>query len=155
MTASTPRMTIVCADDDADDRLMTRDAFDELGLGHDLTFVEDGVELLDLLKRRGRFAGGVRPPRPSMILLDLNMPRMDGREALQAIKADPELRQIPVVVMTTSVAEADVCASYDIGANSYIVKPVTFHGLVELLRDLGRYWLEVVQLPISREEQAS
>ena len=143
-------MTIVCADDDPDDRLMTRDAFEELALDHELAFVEDGVELLDLLKRRGRFAADDEHRRPAVILLDLNMPRMDGREALREIKSDPDLRQIPVVVLTTSHAEADVLASYDFGASSYIVKPVTFDALIEAMRQFERYWLQLVELPASR-----
>lgn len=139
-------ITILMADDDADDRLLTRDALVESRLGNDLRFVEDGQELMDYLKHQGRYAKG-EAPRPGLILLDLNMPRKDGRQALQEIKADPDLRSIPVVVLTTSKAEEDVLRTYDLGANSFITKPVTFEGLVEIIRALGNYWFRVVQLP--------
>ena len=102
---------------------------------------------MDFLHRRGRYAPPTPAPRPGLILLDLNMPRKDGREALQEIKADPELRRIPVVVLTTSKADEDICRTYDVGANSYITKPVTFEGLVDVVRALGRYWVEIVALP--------
>src|SRR3954452_11607839 len=140
-------ITILMADDDADDRMMTREAFEESHLVNDLRFVEDGEELLDYLKRRGRYADPASSPRPALILLDLNMPRKDGREALREIKADPELRRIPIVVMTTSKAEEDIFRSYDSGASSYITKPVTFERLVELMKTLGQYWIEFVELP--------
>ena len=140
-------VTIVYADDDADDRLLTREAMKASRLANEMFFVEDGEELLDFLNHRGKYADRVAAPLPSIILLDLNMPRMDGREALMRMKADPRLRRIPVVVLTTSDAETDILRSYDIGANSYIVKPVTFEALVEVMRDLGRYWLQVVELP--------
>jgi CheY-like chemotaxis protein len=139
-------ITILMADDDADDRLLTRDALVESRLGNDLRFVEDGQELMDYLKHQGRYAKQ-EAPRPGLILLDLNMPRKDGRQALQEIKADPDLRSIPVVVLTTSKAEEDVLRTYDLGANSFITKPVTFQGLVEIIRALGNYWFRVVQLP--------
>jgi CheY-like chemotaxis protein len=140
-------ITILMADDDADDRLMTREAFEESRLANDLRFVQDGEELLDYLKRRGRYSDPESSPRPGLILLDLNMPRKDGREALKEIKADPELRRIRVIVMTTSKAEEDIFRTYDLSAASYITKPVTFEGLVEVIRTLGKYWLEIVELP--------
>jgi CheY-like chemotaxis protein len=143
-------VTILLADDDEDDRLMTRDALREARLRNDLRFVNDGVELLDYLHRRGDFAPPADAPRPGIILLDLNMPRMDGREALQAIKGHPELRSIPVVVLTTSKAEEDVFRTYDLGVNSFITKPVTFLALVEVMHVLSRYWLEIVDLPERR-----
>lgn len=139
-------ITILMADDDADDRMLTRDALEESRLGNDLRFVEDGQELMDYLRREGSYANA-DAPRPGIILLDLNMPRKDGRQALQEIKADPELRRIPVVVLTTSKAEEDVLRTYDLGANSFITKPVTFEGLVEIIRALGNYWFRVVELP--------
>lgn len=139
-------ITILMADDDEDDCVMTREALEEARLGNDLRFVRDGEELLDYLKRRGRFAGA-EAPRPGLILLDLNMPRKDGREALREIKADPELRRIPIVVLTTSKAEEDVFRTYDLGANSFVSKPVTFEGLANLMRSLGQYWFEIVELP--------
>lgn len=135
------------ADDDADDRLMTKEAFEESRLRNDLRFVEDGVELLDYLKRRGKYKDPASSPRPGLILLDLNMPKMDGREALKEIKADPVLKNIRIVVLTTSKAEEDIYKTYDLSAASYITKPVTFAGMAEVVRVLGKYWLEIVELP--------
>lgn len=140
-------ITILMADDDPDDRQMTKEAFEENHLANDLRFVEDGEELMDYLHQRGRYAAEGAAPRPGLILLDLNMPRKDGREALQEIKADPRLRTIRVIIMTTSKAEEDVLKSYDLSAASYITKPVTFERLVEVVRTLGKYWLEIVELP--------
>jgi CheY-like chemotaxis protein len=140
-------ITILMADDDADDRQMTQEAFVESRLGNDLRFVENGVELLDYLKRRGAYAPPADAPRPGLILLDLNMPKKDGREALKEIKADPELRRIRIVVLTTSKAEEDVLRTYDLSAASYITKPVTFTQLTEVVRAIGKYWLEIVELP--------
>jgi CheY-like chemotaxis protein len=140
-------ITILLAEDDPDDRMLVQDAVAEGRLANDLRCVEDGEELMDYLHRRGRYSGGDEAPRPGLILLDLNMPRKDGREALQEIKADPSLRQIPVVVLTTSKAEEDIFRSYDLGANSYVTKPVTFQSLVDLMKTLRRYWLEIVELP--------
>ena len=140
-------ITILMADDDPDDRQLTREAFEENHLANDLRFVEDGEELLDYLHRRGKYAAEGAAPTPGLILLDLNMPRKDGREALQEIKSDPRLRAIRVIVMTTSKAEEDVVRSYDLSAASYITKPVTFERLVEVVRTLGKYWLEIVELP--------
>jgi CheY-like chemotaxis protein len=144
-----PRTSVVIlmADDDADDRDLTRDALVESRLANDLHFVEDGVQLLDYLQQRGAYSKPGSAPRPGVILLDLNMPRRGGREALRAIKADPDLRNIPVVVMTTSKAEEDIAQSYELGASSFITKPVTFAGLVEVVRGLGKYWFEIVELP--------
>lgn len=135
---------ILMADDDADDRILTKEALEESRVLNELRFVEDGEELMDYLKKRGKYTDA---PRPGLILLDLNMPRKDGREALKEIKADPDLRRIPVVVMTTSKAEEDIFRSYDLGASSFITKPVTFDRLVELMKALGRYWVEFVELP--------
>jgi CheY-like chemotaxis protein len=138
---------ILMADDDADDRLMAKEAFEESHVVNDLHFVEDGVELLEYLRREGDYADSDHSPRPDLILLDLNMPRKDGREALKEIKAEPTLRKIPVVVLTTSQAEQDIERSYDIGAAGYISKPVTFEGLVEIVKKLGEYWVQIVKLP--------
>jgi two-component system response regulator len=140
-------IVILMADDDADDRMLTKDALAESRVLNDLRFVEDGEELLDYLKGRGKFTDRDQSPRPGLILLDLNMPKKDGREALKEIKADPELRRIPIVVMTTSKAEEDVYRSYDLGASSFITKPVTFDRLVELMKTMGQYWVEFVELP--------
>jgi CheY-like chemotaxis protein len=147
-------LTILMADDDADDRKFTQDALLESRLVNDLHFVEDGVQLLDYLRGRGAYAAAGSAPRPGLILLDLNMPKMDGREALKEIKADPLLRQIPVVVLTTSKAEEDILRSYEFGANSFIAKPVTFEGLVKVMTQLGQYWFELVELPSSDERGA-
>jgi CheY-like chemotaxis protein len=139
-------IVILLADDDADDRMLAQDALAESRLANELRCVEDGEELLEYLQRRDRYADR-EAPRPGLILLDLNMPRKDGREALREIKADPALRQIPVVVLTTSKAEEDVYRSYDLGVNSFITKPVTFDGLVAVMKTLGKYWFEIVNLP--------
>lgn len=135
------------ADDDEDDRLLTQDALAESRVLNELHFVEDGVELLEYLERKGKFADKEISPRPGLILLDLNMPRMDGREALEAIKANPNLKGIPVVILTTSKQEEDMVKGYNLGAASYITKPVTFDGLVDLMKALGKYWVEFVELP--------
>lgn len=137
-------ISILFADDDPDDRLLVREAFEENHLLNVLDTVEDGEQLMDYLYRRGKFAD---KPRPGMILLDLNMPRKSGLEALHEIKADADLRSIPVVVLTTSKAEEDIVRSYELGVNSFIVKPVTFESLVELVKMLGRYWFQIVELP--------
>lgn len=127
--------------------MLAEDALKESRLVNDIRFVEDGEELLEYLQQRGRFADHESAPRPGLILLDLNMPRMDGREALQRIKNDPELRRIPVVILTTSKAEEDIYRSYDLGVNSFIIKPVTFESLVNIMRVLERYWFEIVEIP--------
>jgi CheY-like chemotaxis protein len=144
-------ITILMADDDADDRQMTLEAFNESRLANDLRFVEDGAELMDYLLRRNKYVDPASSPRPGLILLDLNMPKKDGREALREIKADPRLRNIRVVVMTTSKAEEDIVRTYDLGAESYVTKPVTFTSLVDVVRTLGKYWLEIVELPAGFE----
>lgn len=146
-TESRIPIVILYADDDEDDRLLVQDALAESRLRNDLHFVEDGEQLLDYLRRRGKWADPASSPRPGIILLDLNMPRLDGREALAEIKKDPDLRRIPVVVLTTSKAEEDVLRTYDLGVSSFITKPVTFEALVELMKVLGRYWFEIVELP--------
>jgi len=138
---------ILMAEDDADDRRLTRDAFDESRLANDLRFVENGEELLDYLRHQGKYSAPESAPRPGLILLDLNMPRKDGRVALKEMKADPDLRQIPVTVLTTSKTDEDIFRSYDLGVNSYIVKPVTFEALVDILQTLEKYWFEIVELP--------
>jgi CheY-like chemotaxis protein len=140
-------ITIVLADDDPDDRQLTEEAFSENRLVNQLHCVEDGEQLMDYLHRRGQYENLREEALPGLILLDLNMPRKDGREALKEIKADPALRRIPIVILTTSKAEEDIIRSYDLGVNSYVTKPVTFKSLVELVKVLGRYWFEVVELP--------
>jgi CheY-like chemotaxis protein len=140
-------VTILVAEDDEDDRLLMQEALEENRLANDLHFVSDGVELLDYLNRRGDYSDPMISPRPSLILLDLNMPRKDGREALKEIKADPALRQIPIVVLTTSKAEEDILRTYDLGVSSFIAKPVVFDSMVQIMKMLGTYWFEIVELP--------
>jgi len=145
--STTKSMVILMADDDADDRLLAKDALAECQLPCELQFVENGEELIDYLKRRGKFEKLVESPRPGLILLDLNMPKKDGREALKEIKGDPDLRKIPVVVLTTSKADTDISRIYELGANSFISKPVSFDNLVMVMKILGHYWFEIVELP--------
>jgi len=143
------------ADDDADDREMTKEAFEMSRLANDLRFAVDGVDLMDYLKRRGKYTNPSKCPRPGIILLDLNMPKKDGREALAEIREDAELTDIPVVILTTSKEEEDIQRSYSLHANSYITKPVTFEALVNVVAGLGRYWFEIVELPRPDKEVLS
>lgn len=138
---------ILMADDDADDCLMAKEALEESRLANDLHFVGDGEELLEYLRHEGKYSDPASSPVPGLILLDLNMPRKDGREALKEIKEDPELRRIPIVVLTTSKAEEDICRTYDLGVNSFVVKPVSFEGLTDVMKTLCKYWFEIVKLP--------
>jgi CheY-like chemotaxis protein len=140
-------VVILMADDDADDREMTRKALAKNRLANELYEVVDGEELLDFLRHRGRYAPPALSPTPGLILLDLNMPKKDGREALAEIKADPALRRIPVVVMTTSKAEEDIFRMYDLGTNSFISKPITLAALVDVMIVIGQYWFQIVTLP--------
>jgi CheY-like chemotaxis protein len=142
-------LTILVAEDDPDDRLLTKDALEENLLANDLHFAEDGEELMAYLRRQGRYAQDGAAPTPGLILLDLNMPKKDGREALKEIKADPQLRRIPVVVLTTSRSDEDIARTYCEGANSFITKPVTFEALVGIVRSIRKYWFETVELPRS------
>lgn len=141
-------ITILIADDDEDDKMLVREALAETQLPIDLYFVSNGEELLDYLYNRGQYTNKSQSPRPGLILLDLNMPKKDGLEALKDIKTDPYLRRIPVIVLTTSESEEDIYHTYDLGANSLIVKPVTFASLVEVMKSIGKYWFEIVQLPL-------
>lgn len=138
---------ILIADDDEEDRTLARDALTEARLANDLRFVNDGEELMQYLRCEGRYAAPGAAPRPGLLLLDIQMPKRDGFECLREIRADPMLRQLPVVVLTTSRAEADIFRSYDLGVNSFVSKPVTFDGLVDAMRTIGRYWFEIVALP--------
>ncbi|GAB2533411.1 response regulator [Rufibacter soli] len=138
---------ILIADDDAEDRMLVRDALEENRLTNEVQFVEDGEELIDYLHNRGKFTDKEKYPTPGLILLDLNMPRKDGREALKEIKSDEHLRVIPVVVLTTSKAEEDILRTYDLGVSSFITKPVTFVALVDVMKTLTKYWFEIVELP--------
>lgn len=151
MSSKSKSITILIADDDPDDRFLAKEALEESRLANVIRFVEDGEELMHYLHGKGRYAQGGEEEavRPGLILLDLNMPKKDGREALAEIKADPILRQIPIVILTTSKSDEDIVRSYDLGVNSFITKPVTFEGLVEVMRALQKYWFEIVELPPS------
>ncbi|MFA5139092.1 MAG: response regulator [Elusimicrobiota bacterium] len=146
MTPKKKPVVLVIAEDDDDDYLLAKTAFERASVTNELHWVKDGSELMDFLLKRGPYAGRRDDGSPMIILLDLNMPGMDGREALKEIKADASLRRIPIVVMTTSKAEDDVLKAYDLGVCSYIKKPVDFGELVEAARVLKRYWLELVEL---------
>lgn len=141
------RVVILLAEDDPGDQELTRRALQEDVVRSDLRIVGDGEELLDYLFRRGEYADPQQSPRPDLILLDLNMPKVNGREALEQLKQDAELSRIPVVVLTTSEQEADILRSYDLGCSSYIQKPVDIDQFISAVRKLGRYWFEVVTLP--------
>lgn len=149
---NTKAITILIADDDEDDRLLAQDALAESRVLNKLHCVEDGVELLEYLNREGQYQEKCNSPRPDLILLDLNMPRKDGREALKEIKENPNLKGIPVVILTTSKQEEDKIKGYNLGAASYITKPVNFEGLVELMKVLGKYWIEFVEFPVSNDD---
>ncbi len=140
-------VVILIADDDEDDRLMAKEALEENRLANEIRFVVDGEDLTDYLKCLGKYTEPGSAPRPGLILLDLNMPKKDGREALKEIKDDPELRQIPIIVLTTSKAEEDIYRTYDLGVNSFITKPVSFTALAEVMKTLAKYWFEIVELP--------
>ena len=141
------------ADDALDDCEMIKEALKKSRLLNEVRFVSDGEQLLDYLHHKGKYEDYKKHPLPGLILLELNMPRKDGREALKEIKDDPKLRQIPVVVLTTSQAEEDVFRTYNIGMNSFITRPVAFDSLVAIIRELGRYWFEIVELPDTGEKR--
>lgn len=147
MSRNSLPIRILVAEDDADDRMMIKDAFEESRLGNPVDFVEDGVQLMNYLQREGEYASLLEQAYPGFILLDLNMPRKDGRTALREIKASPILQRIPIVILTTSKAEEDIVRTYNLGVNSFICKPVTFDSLVEIVKTVGRYWIEIVELP--------
>lgn len=147
-------IVILMADDDDDDFLLTQKALKESKLLNTLCRVVDGEELMDYLRQEGKYKAGTKCPRPGVILLDLNMPRKDGREALKEIKSDKNLCDIPVVVFTTSKAEEDIYKSYQLGVNSFITKPVTFDGLIHVMQTLGKYWFEIVELPRNGERKS-
>ncbi|MDF9796939.1 two-component system response regulator [Catalinimonas alkaloidigena] len=149
-TKQAKTITILMADDDPDDRMLTKEALMENKLANDLHFVEDGEELMDYLLKRGKYNED-NAPKPGLILLDLNMPKKDGREALTEIKADPTLRRIPIIVLTTSKAEEDILRTYDLGISSFITKPVTFDDLVEVAKAIGNYWFGIVVLPNDKD----
>ncbi|HYE86241.1 MAG TPA: response regulator [Vicinamibacterales bacterium] len=147
MSGQRKSIVILMADDDPEDRMLARAALAESHLANELREVEDGEQLLHYLRREGKYSDPATSPTPGVILVDLNMPRVDGRTAIGQIKADPQLRHIPIVVLTTSAAETDIFRSYALGVSSYITKPVTFEGLVAVMASFGRYWFEIVELP--------
>jgi CheY-like chemotaxis protein len=150
MASNARAEVVLLADDDPDDLHMTRRALEKSGVLFEVYSVGDGEELLDYLRHSGKFAPPALSPRPALVLLDLNMPKMDGREALAEIKADQALKAIPVVVMTTSTAAQDIARSYDLGCNSFISKPITLAELVQVTQVLGQYWFGVAKLPQKR-----
>jgi CheY-like chemotaxis protein len=143
---------ILVADDDEEDRMLIIDALKESRLKNKIQTVEDGEELMMYLQHKGKYSDEKEFPLPGIILLDLNMPKKDGREALKEIRDDKNLRTIPVIVLTTSKAEEDIIKTYDLGVNSFITKPVSFSSLVEVMKTLNKYWFEVVELPPSNEK---
>jgi CheY-like chemotaxis protein len=147
-------ISILIADDDADDRMLIEDAFEESRLSNPLYFVEDGEQLLSFLRRETPYEDLAKQPLPGLIILDLNMPKMDGRTALAHLKQDPALRRIPVIVLTTSQAEEDILKTYGLGVSSFISKPVTFDGLVEVVQVIGQYWIQIVALPMTDADVA-
>ncbi|MBC3791441.1 CheY-like chemotaxis protein [Spirosoma sp. LMG 31447] len=139
-------MTILIADDDADDRMFLEQAMRQNGYDQGIQFVEDGEDLMEYLRRQGRY-NEVNAPWPNMLILDLNMPRKNGFQALSEIKDDPKLRRLPVIVMTTSSADEDVLKTYNLGVNSFVTKPFNFNRLVEMVGTLKTYWMDTVKLP--------
>jgi CheY-like chemotaxis protein len=138
---------ILIADDDAEDTMLIRDALKESRLKNGIQSVEDGEELMQYLRNEGKYSDKKKYPTPGIILLDLNMPKMDGREALKEIKADKNLRSIPIVILTTSKAEEDILKTYNLGVSSFITKPVKFSTMVDVMKTLNKYWFEIVELP--------
>jgi CheY-like chemotaxis protein len=155
MTRSSFPVRIAVADDDADDRMMIKDAFEASKLGNPIDFVEDGVQLLEYLRREGKWVHLKGQPYPGFILLDLNMPRKDGRTVLKEIKDDPVLHRIPIIILTTSKAEEDIIKTYNLGVNSFICKPVSFDKLVDIVKTVGHYWVEIVSLPPECQRSAA
>lgn len=144
-------INLLIADDDEEDRMLIKEALEESRLRNDIQFVEDGEELMDYLHHRGKFTDETKYPTPGLILLDLNMPKKDGREVLKEMKKDKSLKYLPVVVLTTSKAEEDIIKSYDLGVSSFITKPVSFNALVETMKTLSSYWFNIVELPVKEK----
>lgn len=147
MSTENSLFTILMVDDDPDDRLLFKEACEEVRLRNPLEFLENGEQLVDYLKRQGAYAHLKGEPFPGIVLLDLNMPLKDGREALEEVKADPELRHIPIIVLTTSKSEDDILSSYGLGASSYIVKPISLDRLMRVVNSIGEYWVQIVEVP--------
>ncbi|MDN3566409.1 response regulator [Paeniroseomonas aquatica] len=142
---------VLLAEDSAHDRLILEEVFQEAGIAAQLRFVEDGEELLDYLKQRGAYAAGASvAPWPAVVLLDINMPKVNGHEAVRAIRADPLLRDLPVVALSTSDSPKQIALAYSLGVNSFLTKPARFASFVELMRMFGNYWLQGVRLPPQR-----
>ena len=141
--------TILMVDDDPDDRLLFKEACEEVRLRNPLEFLENGEQLVDYLRRKGAYTHLEGAPYPGIILLDLNMPLKDGREALEEIKNDADLRHIPIIVLTTSKDEDDILSSYGLGASSYIVKPISLNRLMRVVNSIGEYWVQIVEVPQS------
>jgi len=141
------QIEILIADDDEEDRMLIIDALHESKLKNKVNEVENGELLMDYLHNKGKYADVKKYPTPGIILLDLNMPKKDGREALKEIKSDKKLKHIPIIILTTSKAEEDILKTYDLGVSSYITKPVTFSAMVDVMKTLNKYWLEIVVLP--------
>ena len=155
MNENNSKVTILMAEDDADDFFLARDAMEETGFPADLRLVSDGLELMDYLLQKGKFANGRKAPRPGIILLDLNMPKMDGRQVLTSLRTNPVFRSIPIVVFTTSGEAEDIDYCYANGASSYIRKPATFERLVEVMGSIGRYWFDITALPNRVDENST
>jgi len=147
MKKETQKVTILIAEDDPDDQLLCQDALSKSRSDYAIQFVENGQEVMDYLRNQGSYESLAAAPRPSLIILDLNMPKKDGRQALKEIKSDPKLMSIPVVVLTTSANDLDIKRTYELGVNSYITKPASFEALVQLMETLTKYWLKTVRLP--------
>jgi CheY-like chemotaxis protein len=147
MSKNKKRITILLAEDSIEEQTVMQQALAASHLGNDLHIVQDGEELLDYLHYRSQYSDKARAPRPDLILLDLYLPKIDGFQVLQAIKSNPQLRRIPIVVLTDSKSEEDIRASYELGASSYLAKPMTFELLVEAVNTLGDYWFDIVELP--------
>jgi len=143
----TREIEILIADDDAEDTMLIKDALKESRLKNGVQSVENGEELMLYLRNEGKYSDKNKYPTPGIVLLDLNMPKKDGREALKEIKADKNLRTIPIVVLTTSKAEEDILKTYNLGVSSFITKPVKFSTMVDVMRTLNKYWFEIVELP--------
>jgi len=144
MTSPSDHVHVLLVEDDPGDVLMTREAFEHHKIRNPLHVVSDGAEALRFLRKEGEYADA---PRPGLVLLDLNLPRMNGREVLAEVKSDPNLRSIPVVVLTTSAAEEDILRSYDLHANAYVTKPVDFSRFMEVIRQIDDFFVSVVKLP--------
>ena len=147
MSTEDALFTILMVDDDPDDRLLFKEACEEVRLKNPLEFLENGEQLLDYLKRQCNYAHLKGEAFPGIILLDLNMPLKDGREALEEVKADPNLRDIPIIILTTSKSEDDILSSYGLGASSYIVKPISLDRLMRVINSIGEYWVQIVEAP--------